>query len=65
MILFQGKTWISPGHLGAEQKDEDVRSPQRKKKKRIRERMKKIKKREGRSRIDSLPRKIWKGKRRG
>ena len=52
------------GSLGAEQKDEEIRSPQRKKKKKDRRKDKKDKKREVRSRVNSLPRKVWKGKRR-
>ena len=41
----------------------DLRRERRRRK--IRERIKKIKKREGRSRVDSSPRKVWKSKRRG
>ena len=52
-------------HLGQIRKMSkyDLRRGRRRKK--IIERIKKIKKREGRSRVDSSPRKVWKGKRRG
>ena len=53
------------GSFGAEQKDEEVRFTQKKKKKKDKRKDKKDKKREGRSRVNSLPRKVWKGKRRG
>ena len=54
---------MSPGHLGQNRKMRKYDLRRGKRRRKIRERIKKIKKREGRSRVHSLPRKVWKGKR--
>ena len=65
MTSSQGMTWMSPGHWGQNRKMRKYGLCRERRRKKIRERIKKIKKREGRSRVDSSPRKVWKGKRRG
>ena len=56
---------MSPGYLGQNRKMRKYDFHRGRRRKSIRERIKKIKKREGRNRVDSSPRKVWKGKRRG
>ena len=56
---------MSPGHWGQNRKMRKYDLRRGRRRKRIIERIKKIKKLEGRSRVNSSPRKVWKGKRRG
>ena len=56
---------MSLGHLGKNRKTRKFDARRGIRRKRIRKRIKKIKKREGRSRINSSLRKVWKGKKRG
>ena len=56
---------MSPGHWGWNRKIRKYDLRRRRRRKSTRERIKRLKNREGRIRVDYLPRKVWKGKRRG